>query len=182
MRIPRSTIVHLTPDGDLVPGTAPGAFRLWPFTQSLRFLWRSRNPGWLDPINLIVADAAPTAVLRMLSERGWTRPEDGATHRTWIDGHFVRMSDHTALGDRAERVHVRVFACASATLVAAHHEVADDRGHHHVTSWDSARQVTADALAAAGASRLDPTGVITPPDLRGAPSDGRAWRLRAGGS
>jgi len=179
VRAPRDTLVHLTPDGDLVPGATPGAVRLWPFTQSRRFLWRSRNPRWLDPINLLALRTAPAAVVEMLARQGWQRPDDGATHRTWIDGAFVTMTDHTALGDRSERVHIRLFAFGDATLVAAHHEVAKNGGHHHVTSWDRARQVTADALDAAGATRIAPTGVLTPPDLRGAASDGRVWRLVA---
>lgn len=177
MRVSRDTLLQLTPDGDLVPGAQPGAPTVWPFTQSRRFLWRSRNPRWLDPINLLVLRTAPAQVIAMLDEQAWSRPGDGATHRTRIDGAFVRMFDHSALGDRAERVHVRIFAFADSTLVAAHHEVADARGHHNVTSWDRARQVTADALEAAGASRLAPSGVVTPIDLRGVPSDGRIWRL-----
>jgi hypothetical protein len=177
VRVPRDTIVHLTPDGDLVPGEVPGAVRLWPFTQSRRFLWRCQTPKRLDPVNVLVLERSPAAVLQMLTRQGWERPGDGATHRIWVDGRFVRMFDHTALGDRAERVHVRLFPLADATLVAAHHEVADDRGHHHVTSWDRARQVAADALEVAGAARTTPTGVVTPPNLRGVASDGRIWRL-----
>ena len=182
MRVARDTLVHLTADGDLVPGVAPGAVRLWPFTQSRRFLWRSRNPRWLDPINLLVLRTSPAAVVQMLSGQGWQRPDDGATHRTWIDGTFVTMSDHIALGDRAQRVHIRLFAFDDATLVAAHHEVADDGGHHHVTSWERARATAAAALEAAGASRIGPTGSLTPVDLRGVPNDGRVWRLVAGES
>ncbi len=179
MGVPRDTFVHLTPDGDLVPGAVAGAVRLWPFTQSRRFMWRSRNPTWLDPINLLVLRTSPTRVVQMLARQGWQRPSDGATHRTWIEDAFVTMSDHIALGDRAERVHIRLFAFVDATLIAAHHEVADNRGHHHVTSWDRARAVAAAALESAGASRLGPTGVLTPVDLRGVASDGRVWRLVA---
>ncbi len=179
MKVPRHTLVHLTPDGDLVPGAAAGAVRLWPFTQSRRYPWRSQNPNSLDPINLLVLGTAPATVVDLLAERGWRRPDDGATHRTWIDGAFVTMFDHTALGDRSERVHIRVFAFADATLVAAHHEVADDRSHHRVTSWNRARETVAEALATAGVSRITPTGVITPTDLRDATSDGRVWRLVA---
>lgn len=162
-----------------MPGEATGAIGLWPFTQSRRFLWRSQNPTWLDPINLIVLRTSPSIVVGMLARQGWQRPDDGATHRTWMDSTFVTMSDHTALGDRVERVHVRLFALADATAIAAHHEIAGDRGHHRVTSWDRARHTTADALESAGLARLAPTGVITPRDLRGVPSDGRAWRLVA---
>ena len=182
MRISRDTLVHLTPDGDLAPGAVPGTVRLWPFTQSRRFPWRSRNPIWLDPINLLVLCTSPATVVRMLAEQGWQRPDDGATHRTWIDGALVTMSDHTALGDRAERVHVRLFLFADATLVAAHHEIADNGGRHRVTSWDRARQITAEALEAVGARRIAPTGDLTPRDLRGAPNDGRVWRLVPDGS
>lgn len=177
MHVSRDTLVHLTPDGDLVPGETPGTSSVWPFTQSRRFWWRSRNPRWLDPINLLVLRTPPGEVVALLRTQGWARPDDGATHRTRIDGTFVTMFDHTALGDRAERVHVRLFALADSTLVAAHHEVADEGGHHNVTSWDRARQVTSEALEAAGASRIAPTGVVTPVDLRGVPSDGRIWRI-----
>jgi hypothetical protein len=177
MRVPRNALIHLTPDGDLVPGVAAGHTRLWPFTQSWRFAWRSRDPGRLDPVNLLVLQAPPDVVRDALTARGWRRPDDGATHRTWVDGTFRRMHDHVALGDRAERVHVRLFSLASGTLIAAHHEVANDRGAHRVTSWDRARAETAAALESAGFARLSPTGPITPPDLRGVPSDGRAWRF-----
>ncbi len=181
--MPRATphpIVHLTPDGDLVPIATPGIVRLWPFTQHRRLPRRSRDPARLDPINLLVLGAAPAVVIARLAERGWHRPDDGATHRTWIDGRFVTMSDHIALGDRAERVHLRVFAFAGATLIGAHHEHADPRGRHRVTSWDRARQAVADALESAGMARSAPTGIVTPPDFRGVPSDGRVWRLVAG--
>lgn len=180
MRVPRDTVASLTADGDLVPGRAPGAVVVWPFTQSRRFLWRSRNPRWLDPINLLVLDVAPPDVIAMLAGQGWARPADGATHRSWIGRRFVRMSDHTALGDRAERVHIRVFRVGGATLVAAHHEIADERGHHHVTSWDRARAAAADALERAGATRLVPSAQVSPSNLRGVPGDGRVHRLRVG--
>lgn len=179
MRVPRDTIVHLTPDGDLVPGMGQGAVRLWPFTQSRRLLRRAAAPRLLDPVNLLVLGARPDAVRQMLEGQGWARPDDGATHRTWIEGRFLLMSDHIALGTRAERVHARIFRLNEATLIAAHHEVEDGRGRHHVTSWDRARATTAAALQAAGATRIAPTGVITPVDLRGVQSDGRAWRLVA---
>lgn len=177
MRVQRDALVHLTPDGDLVAGAVPGRTRLWPFTQSWRFPWRSRNPNWMDPINLVVLRASPDAVLGSLVGEGWCRPDDGATHRTWVNGTFRRMHDHVALGERAERVHVRLFRLAGGTLIAAHHEVTSERGAHRVTSWDRARADTAAALESAGYVLLSPTGPITPPDLRGVPSDGRAWRL-----
>jgi hypothetical protein len=177
MRVPRDTVVHLTTDGDLVPGVAPGTPQLWPYTQSRRFLWRSRNPKWLDPINLLVLGTTPETIVEILAHQGWQRPDDGATHRTWIDGAFVTMTDHTMLGDRSERVHIRLFPFADATLVAAHHEVANARGHHRVTSWNRARETVAEALVTAGVNRMEPTGVITPTDLRAVTSDGRAWRL-----
>jgi hypothetical protein len=177
VRVPRDTLLHLTPDGDLVPGDTPSTPTLWPFTQSRRFWWRSRNPKWLDPVNLLVLRTSPARVIELLAANGWARPSDGATHRTHIGGSFATMFDHIALGDRAERVHVRIFAFADSTLVAAHHEVADERGHHHVTSWDRARQVTAEALEAVGASRIAPTGIVTPIDLRDVASDGRIWRI-----
>ena len=177
MRVPRNALVHLTPDGDLAAGVVPGHPRLWPFTQSWRFLWRSRNPSWLDPINLLVLRATPDTVRDALIAGGWHRPDDGATHRTWVNGTFRRMRDHAALGERAERIHVRLFALGDSTLIAAHHEVTNGRGTHRVTSWDRARGGTTATLEAAGFVRIAPTGPITPTDLRGVPSDGRAWRL-----
>ncbi|MDP9481688.1 MAG: hypothetical protein M3P84_00515 [Chloroflexota bacterium] len=177
MLVPRDTLVTLTPDGDLVPDGRPGTARVWPFTQSRRFVRRSRNPRWLDPINLMVLRTTPAAIIDLLASMGWLRPGDGATHRTWIDGGFRRMNDHTALGSRAERVHIRVFQFGEHTLIGAHHEVADGEGPHRVTSWDHAREVTSAALEAAGATRLTSTGIITPPNLRGVPGDGRVERL-----
>ena len=177
MRVPRDTIISLTPDGDLVPGAGQGAVGLWPFTQSRRLLRRSVAPRLLDPVNLLVLRADPDSVRQMLERQGWARPDDGATHRTWIAGRFLLMSDHIALGTRAERVHARLFRLGEVTLIAAHHEVADGGGRHHVTSWDRGRAATAAALEAAGAARIAATAVITPVDLRGVPGDGRVWRL-----
>lgn len=179
MQVTRASLARLTPDGDLVPGVAPGGAVLWPFTQNGRFPWRCTSPARLDPINLLVLRADPARVFAALTECGWRRPADGARHRTWIDGAFRTMDDHIALGDRAERVHIRLFGLGGVTLAAAHHEVADRRGRHVVTSWDRARAETAAALEAAGFVRIAPSAVVTPRDLRGAPSDGRAWRLVA---
>lgn len=176
-RVPRGTVAHVTPDGDLVAGTTPGGTRLWPFTQSRRRLWRSTRPGHLDPVNLLILRADPAAVVAALRDSGWTRPDDGATHRTWVNGTFRSMADHVALGDRAERSHARVFRLGDATLVAAHHEIADHRGRHLILSWDRARAAVAAALQSAGYTRIGDTAVITPPDLRDAPGDGRVWRM-----
>ncbi len=180
MRVPRPTLAHLTPDGDLAPGAAAGATVLWPFTQSRRFPWRCTAPGRLDPVNMLVLRADPARVFAALAACGWRRPDDGAVHRTWVDGRFRTMDDHIALGDRAERVHVRLFPIGEATLAAAHHEVSDTRGHHLVTSWDRARAETVAALESAGFAPIAPSAVVSPPDLRGAPGDGRVWRLIAG--
>ena len=38
------------------------------------------------------------------------------------------MFDHAALGDRQERIHVRLFVFHGHTLFAAHHEVMDALG------------------------------------------------------
>lgn len=117
-------------------------------------------------------------MLAALDRAGWHRPADGATHRTWVDGHPVEMSDHRALGDRAERSHVRVFRLGTATLGAAHHEVATGRrGRHVVRSWDRAADAVVDALRAQGFHEIAPSGVVTPPDLRGAPGSGRVRRI-----
>ena len=154
--------------------------RLWPFTQTWWLPWRSTRPDRLDPVNVLVLDTDPGSVWHALAAAGWHRPDDGATHRTWVDGRFRRMSDHIAFGDRAERSHVRLFPLAGHTLLAAHHEVADDRGHHVVTSWDRARATVADGLTGEGFRLLEPSGAITPVNLRSAPGDGRVWRLARG--
>lgn len=179
MRVRRDALAALTPDGDLVPGGVAGAPRVWPFTQSNRFPWRRSSPRSLDPVNLVVLGADPSTVFAALAAAEWRRPSDGATHRTWVDGGFRTMEDHIALGDRAERVHVRLFRVDGLTLAAAHHEVAGRRGHHVVTSWDRARAEVAAALEPAGFTRIAPSAVVTPPGLRGVASDGRAWRLVA---
>jgi hypothetical protein len=113
-----------------------------------------------------------------LGAQGWRRPDDGAVHVLWIGHRRRRMSDHTALGTRAARVHVRLWAVPAGTVAAAHDEtLAGER--HVVRSWDGARAAVAEALAAAGWRALEPSPEITKPDLRGLPSDGRAWRLAA---
>jgi hypothetical protein len=142
--------------------------------------WRSTQPDRLDPVNLLVLETTPQTIWDSLAGTGWNRPDDGATHRTWVDGRFRRMSDHIALGSRDERVHVRLFPLVRHTLLAAHHEIADERGHHVVTSWDRARSATAESLARAGFRHLGRSEPITPVDLRGAASDGRVWHLAPG--
>jgi hypothetical protein len=173
-------LCHITGDGDLVPGRGPeGATLLWPYSQSWRTLLRRRDEALVDPVNLFVLGADPEAVMAALAARGWARPADGALHRLWLDGRPRRMSDHAALGDRAARVHLRLWGVARGTLGAAHQEVLDERNRHVVTSWDAARAAAADALGGAGFAPLAPTGVVTRPDVRGVPGDGRAWRLLA---
>ena len=173
-------LCHLTADGDLVPGPGPAeTTRLWPYTQSWRTLLRRNDEALVDPVNLVLLGAGPEGVMGALAGEGWARPRDGAVHRIWLNGRPRRMSDHLALGTRAARVHVRLWAAAGRTLAAAHQEVLDGRDRHVVTSWDAARAAVAEALSRAGFARLAPTGVITRPGLRGAPSDGRAWRLVA---
>lgn len=181
MTVPRAHRVHLTADGDVVGGQHDGAPSLWPFTQSRRRLRRSVRPAHLDPINGLVLRASPAQVVAALGGQGWARPADGAVHRTWLDGRPRRMDDHIALGDRAERVHVRLFAVGEHTLLAAHHEVMDDRGRHVVTSWDRARAVLGDALEAAGYAPLSPSAVVISPGLRDVAGDGRVWRWVGGG-
>jgi hypothetical protein len=87
------------------------------------------------------------------------------------------MDDHVALGDRTERVHVRLFGLLRHTILAAHHEIGDGCGNHVVTTWDGARAETAQSLERSGFRRLGSSAPITPLDLRGVPSDGRVWRL-----
>jgi len=173
-------LYHLTADGDLVAGPGPAeTTRLWPYTQSWRTLFRRRDEALVDPVNLVLLGAPPEGVVAALADRGWERPRDGAVHRIWLNGRARRMSDHVALGTRAARVHLRIWAVAGRTLGAAHQEVLDERERHVVTSWDAARAAVAEALARAGFARLAPTGVITRPGLRGVAHDGRAWRLVA---
>lgn len=173
MVIAREPLADLGADG----AVRPGARGLWPYTQHRRWLVRCRAPMRVDPMNLMVVGAAPDDVLATLASAGWARPDDGAVHRTWFDGRFVRMRDHTALGTRQERIHVRLFAIAGHTLAAAHHEVADERGHHIVTSWDRARAGVCEALVAGGWRLLEPSAPVASVDVRGVDGDGRLWRL-----
>lgn len=176
--IPRNQLLVLDDRG--YP-TADASGRLWPYTQHRWRWWRSGRPELVDPINGLVVGVAPAEIHGALTARGWVRPSDGAVHRTWVDGRFVRMSDHIALGDRQERVHVRLFAYGPHTLVAAHHEVADERGHHVVTSWDRARAALVAALIAAGYRDDGAIDDATAANVRGVPGDGRIWRARGGG-
>lgn len=179
MTVPRDVRAYLTPDGDLVGrGTAPP--HVWPYTQARWRLRRARDPELLDPINGLVLRIDPGRLITDLGVQGWYRPSDGATHRTWVDGSPRRMFDHTALGDRQERVHVRVFAFHGHTLFAAHHEVMDERGRHRVISWDAAREAVGRALEQAGYVSLAPTGQVVTPGIRDVPGDGRVWRWVGG--
>ncbi len=178
---PRALVAHLTPEGDLHPDREAGGTRIWPFTQAWWRPRRSSDPRLIDPVNLLILGAAPLEVWEALREQGWARPGDGAVHRTWIDGRARRMIDHIALGDRAERDHVRLFRLGGHTLAAAHHEVAGADGHHRVTSWNRARDEVIRALTRAAYVPLTPSAVIAAVDLRGAPGDGRAWRVAAPG-
>jgi len=174
-RIPRNTLVAIGPDGTV--GTEHGT-HVWPFTQARRRPRRAMQPALLDPVNLLVVGCEPTRVAEALATRGWCRPDDGAVHVIWSGGRRLRMSDHTALGSRSERVHLRLFAVAGHTVAAAHHEVADARGHHVVTSWDRARAAAVDALVAVGFVQLPSSAELVPVDLRGVDGDGRIWRVR----
>lgn len=176
--IPRGPLVAIDGDGRAQVG-ADGT--LWPYTQNAWWPWRSTRHERVDPINAIVVHTTPDAVHRLLGAAGWARPDDGAVHQTWARGGFVRMHDHIALGDRSERVHVRLFALDGHTLAAAHHEVADPTGHHVVTSWDRARQVLGAALVAAGMEADGSVDPVTTVDVRGVDGDGRIWRYVRGG-
>lgn len=171
----RRESIAIADDGAAVATADSG---LWPFTQSWRLVRRSTSPDAVDPVNLLIPGTPPERVIADLRRAGWVRPDDGATHVTGYRGRRVRMSDHIAAGTRAERVHVRVFAVAGHTVAAAHHEVADERGRHVVTSWDRARIAVVEALADAGYDLLDPSGQLLPRDIRGVPGDGRIWRIR----
>jgi len=126
----------------------------------------------------VLLGAAPSEAMAALEAQGWRRPDDGAVHVLWIGRRRRRMSDHTALGTREARVHVRLWAVPAGTLAAAHDEVLSG-SMHVVRSWDAARAAVADALGAAGWERLEPSPPVTKPGLRGLASDGRAWRLGA---
>jgi hypothetical protein len=179
--VSRSSVVHLTADADLVPGTQRGLATLWPYTQSWRRLWRSTDPRCVDPINIVVLRAEPDELMEALTGRGdWERPGDGTPHRTWVNGTFRYMVDHIARGNRAQRVHMRLFRLGPHTVAGAHYEVLASRGGHEVRSWDRAREAVVDALERVGFVELAPTAVITPPNLRDVPGDGRARRLVRG--
>lgn len=172
--ISRGLRIAIGADGSV---TEVGGQQLWPFTQSRRRLRRAVKPALLDPFNILVVRCDPERVIDALGSRGWTRPDDGAVHVTWHAGTRRVMSDHTALGTRKARVHVRVFSVAGHTVAAAHHEVADARGHHQVTSWDRARVAVVDALCAAGFVQLSSSAELLPRNLRDVDGDGRIWRL-----
>lgn len=154
---------------------------MWPYTLG----WRrplSRRAAHVDPVNLLVLGAGPDEVLRRLRDRGWRDPVEGGVHLVWVGGWWPRlMAGHLERGDAQERDHLRVWRFGPHTLGGAHHEVrgADGRGHV-VTDWDAARDRAAADLAAAGLRALTPSPVLTPPDLRGRPSDGRVARLATG--
>jgi hypothetical protein len=175
-------LVHVTADGDLRPGAGPrGAHRLWPYTQGWRWLRRRREEHLVDPVNLYIVGGDVPAVLAALAGAGWTPEPDGGRQRTWLDGRLRMMRSHAALGPPELRHHVRLWPFAGGVVAAAHHERLDDQGHHQVLSWDAARARVADDLCARGYERLAPSPVVTRPDVRGLPSDGRVWRLAAPG-
>lgn len=181
MEVSRDTVVHLSGDADLVPGTQRGLATLWPFTQGWHRLWRSTDPRCIDPINVVILRTDPAEVMGALAARGdWERPADGIPHRTWVNGTFRYMTDQITRGDRSERVHVRFFRLGPHTVAGSHYEVLGARGGHEVRSWDRARQTVVDALEQVGFVELAPTAVITPPNLRDVPGDGRARRLVRG--
>lgn len=179
-RVAGDALMHLSDDGDVRPGGDASGWGIWPYTQNRRRLSRSLNPAKIDPINGLVLHNVPAQLHAALSRQGWARPDDGATHATWIDGSWVRMADHIALGDRSERTHVRLFPCGPHTLVAAHHEVADARGHHVVTSWDAARIDFGEAIEHEGYVPLATSPAVASVDLRGVDGDGRVWRWAGG--
>ncbi len=171
--ISRHKGVAISPHGEL---TAVDQGGLWPYTWG-RWRLRPNAAALLDPVNLLVVDTHPIQVHAVLISAGWTRPDDGAVHVTRFERRRVRMHDHAACGSRQERIHVRLFAVAGHTVAAAHHEVADARGHHVVTSWDRAREEVVAALTGQGYAQLAPSAALVAPDVREVPGDGRIWRL-----
>lgn len=176
MTISREARATLTPDGDLVVARGDEGLALWPYTQAWWRCRRSTDPRHVDPVNGIVLRTAPDRVLQDLTAEGWHRPSDGARHCTWIADRRCRMVDHRALGERDERIHVRVFPFGDHTILAAHHEVMDDSGHHVVVSWDGARAALGESLTHAGYVGIAPSARVAVPDLRGVSGDGRVWR------
>jgi hypothetical protein len=153
--------------------------RVWPYTEHWKHLRRSTDEALVDPMNVHVDGARPGAVLGALEERGWAAPDGGAVHRAWLGAWPRFMSGHVALGTREERFHLRVWGFAGGTLGAAHHEVLGEDDHHVVTSWDAARALVVEDLAAHGWGPAEPGEVLVKPRLRGLDGDGRVWRMVA---
>src|SRR6185295_12148346 len=122
---------HLTPSGDLLPGPGgPRDITIRPYTQHWRWPLPRRDERLIDPLNLLLLGTSPGEAMAALGAQGWRRPDDGAVHVLWIGHRRRRMSDHTALGTRAARVHVRLWAVPAGTLAAAHDETL--AGERHV--------------------------------------------------
>lgn len=179
MRVPRD-FCHLTPDGDWARGRGPGgAVLIWPYTQHWGHPYRTRDPRRADPVNLFVLGASPARIAADLASAGWGRPDDGGTHRLWLDGRLRRMDGHVALGTRERRLHARLWEVPAGTILATHDEYLGNGNRHVVVSWDAARERLHEDLAAAGYGPLHPSGAVVACDLRGVPGDGRIWRLVA---
>jgi hypothetical protein len=176
-----AAVVHLDAAGDLRHGRGPRrAGVLWPYTQGWREPLR-REAALVDPVNLLVLNARPERVGALLERRGWRVPTEGGLQVIWVGGWLPRaMAAHLERGGAEERDHVRLWRFGPHTVAGAHHEVRGPGGRGHaVTSWNAARDQAAADLAAAGLVPLPASAPITPPDLRGRPSDGRAARLIA---
>lgn len=180
MRVPRE-LCHLTPDGDWAAGPGTGeCVRVWPYTQHWAHPYRTRDPRRTDPVNVFVIGALPADVTGDLSPSGWSRPDDGETHRLWIDGHLRRMEDHVTWGTREDRFHARLWAVGGGTMIAVHEEYLGNGNRHVVVSWNAARDRLYADLTGAGYARLSPSGIVAVENLRGVPGDGRIWRAVAG--
>ena len=171
-------LCHLTKDGSLEPGTGPrGSIRIWPYTQGWKWQRRRFEEHLLDPVNVVVVGQSPRQVMAALAGEGWELPSSGGIHRLWVNRILRPMRTHATLGSYDERTHVRLWNVGGHTVAAAHHEYADDRRHHIVTTWDGARGRVAAALTAAGYESNGLGDIVTLPGIRGLANDGRVLTL-----
>jgi hypothetical protein len=176
MAVTRS-ICHLTPEGRIENGAGPRrSVLVWPYTQGWKWQTRRCEEHLLDPVNLVIAGATPSQVMTALQTQGWAVPDAGGLHRLWVNRLLRPMRTHATHGTYEERTHVRLWSVRGHTIAAAHHEFAEGRGHM-VTTWNGARAAVGDALQSAGFVSRGLGEVVTLPDIRGLPNDGRVLTL-----
>ncbi len=177
---PTRLIVHLTPGGGLA--TTPlcgGTLAVRPSTQHRRAPILLTSELMLDPLSPVVSGRTPPEVIDVLADLGWRGPRVASTHATWIHGAGVEMEAAAILGDRDERVHVRLRRAGRCTLGAVHHEFRGRRVRHLVTDWDSARERVAADLVRAGVAVAAASAPLLPGRHRGIATDGCLRRLCA---